>query len=204
MAYTGTAHKTGAGGSMFPRPHPTWGGRGSMPYWQQPHTQPRVGGVAPTAAEAPRAPAFNPLYEGAYNDSVAGAGARRDTALSGIEYGENTTATDYGFAPGTDLSNPQADLSNPFSQMSLMTRLYQQQQDRTTNSYAAQGQLYSGAIDSQRGEDKFSNDQRGYQTKRGFQDRMQDFKQQRAGAQNDYNDSVSGSAWQRLQGYLGS
>jgi hypothetical protein len=49
--------------------------------------------------------------------------------------------------------------SNPFSKAALLVRNYQQQRGRTTNGYAAQGQLYSGAIQNQRGQDTFGYQQ---------------------------------------------
>jgi hypothetical protein len=43
-----------------------------------------------------------------------------------------------------DWNNVEA--SNPFSKAALLVRNYKQQQNRTTNSLASQGQLYSGAM----------------------------------------------------------
>lgn len=162
-----------------------------------------VGG--PTAA-------VNPLYEGAYQDSLSNASTAYGNQIAGDTYGEDTTANDYGFtlARGGDGTVDYGatiaggvDPSNPFSKMALLSRAYQQQQGQTTNGYAAMGQLYSSAIGDQRNVDKFSNDQNVDATQKAFRDAIQGYTQDRRSAQDTRNNAGVSAAWSRLQAYSG-
>lgn len=76
--------------------------------------------------------------------------AGRNIALGNAEgaYQQGNTNFDYGYNPDGSIN-----ASNPYSRAALLQLGYENQQRGTTNSMAARGQLYSGAIENQRGID---------------------------------------------------
>lgn len=104
-----------------------------------------------------------------YQSDVGLAGYGYQNNLAGINYDRTDLAQTTGFNAEGGL-----DPTNPFSIAANITRRYQQQQAGTTNSMAAAGQLYSGALNRARGEDYYQY-QRSYDSarrsaSRGFQD----------------------------------
>jgi hypothetical protein len=87
----------------------------------------------------------------------------RDDAYGQIQYDEGRVKQEYGFD----------DVSNPFSRAALLQRSFQERQRGTTNTLAARGQLYSGAIQNQRALDQRGYDQAYDSTKRSYDDALQ-------------------------------
>jgi hypothetical protein len=118
---------------------------------------PQLGGVDPARAQ----------YDSLLNDARNTYGTQYQNTLADSIAGEGSTALDLGATLGSrdgldptavtqgsfDWNNVEA--SNPFSKAALLVRNYHQEQNRTTNGLAAQGQLYSGAINNARGNDTF-------------------------------------------------
>jgi hypothetical protein len=75
--------------------------------------------------------------------------ANRNVALGKGEaaYQQGNLGFDYGYNP-----NGTINTANPYSRAAMLQLGYEHQQAGTTNSYAAQGQLYSGAIQNALGE----------------------------------------------------
>jgi hypothetical protein len=75
--------------------------------------------------------------------------ANRNIALGNGEaaYQQGNLGFDYGYNP-----NGTINTANPYSRAAMLQLGYEHQQAGTTNSYAAQGQLYSGAIQNALGE----------------------------------------------------
>jgi hypothetical protein len=75
--------------------------------------------------------------------------ANRNVALGNGEaaYQQGNLGFDYGYNP-----NGTINTANPYSRAAMLQLGYEHQQAGTTNSYAAQGQLYSGAIQNALGE----------------------------------------------------
>lgn len=92
---------------------------------------------APPSPPAPQAMPFDASY-----DSQMGQNTNvLNLDLAGIEYGRGQVAYNYGFDAAGNL-----DPTNPFSKAKEFERQYHQAQSGTTNSMAARGQLYSGAL----------------------------------------------------------
>lgn len=74
--------------------------------------------------------------------------AGRNVALSNSEgaYQEGNLGFDAGYNPDGSINT-----ANPYSRAALYQLQYENDQRGTTNSMAAAGQLYSGAIENQRG-----------------------------------------------------
>lgn len=170
--------------------------------------------AAAAPAAAPVAPTSNPLIEGAYSTSTGNAYTNEQNTFAGISQGENQLGSDYGYtivrnADGTVDTNatlagaPQDASVNPFSKMAMLSHAYQNTQRGTTNSYAAQGQLYSSAVGNQRTTDTYNNDAAVDAAKKEFQSSLLGYNNQRTSASNDYSSSVSGAGWQRASAYLG-
>lgn len=96
-----------------------------------------------------------------YNNFVANSIGDEGTAA--LDYGATLAARDPNADPSTatgysfDWNNVES--NNPFSKAGLLVRSYKQQQNRTTNGLAAQGQLYSGAYQNQQAADNFGYQQ---------------------------------------------
>jgi hypothetical protein len=65
-------------------------------------------------------------------------------------YDRGRVQRDFGYG-----ANGQVDPSNPYSRAALLERNFSQQQAGDTNSFASQGQLYSGALQNQKNQTTF-------------------------------------------------
>jgi hypothetical protein len=90
---------------------------------------------APQGRPAPAQPYQLPI-DPTYDATVAGLNRNYDISQGDLGYQETALRQQAGFD----------DLSNPYSQARLLEQSYHQNQNRTTNSMASQGQLYSGAL----------------------------------------------------------
>ncbi len=121
---------------------------------------------APTPAPAPAptygAPPTIPDPFGIVGGATNSANTTYGNTVGTINEGENTLGREYGFNLTRDPTSgavtgyaidPNVDVNNPYSRAALLNKSYRQQKGRTLNGYAAQGQLYSGAIGRQQGAD---------------------------------------------------
>jgi hypothetical protein len=112
---------------------------------------------APTNPYIAQAPPVDPMFE-AYKVTSA-----RNTALADTDATYQNARIENSYGLGSDQSNP-------YSQAKLLEESYKRSQRGTTNSYASQGQLYSGAYGRMQGENQ-RNYSIGYdQLARGYQD----------------------------------
>lgn len=140
----------------------------------------RDSGVAnnPAAASAPPSPASvstdapasaadpNAWWQDSTYNTTAGPGGTIQTGLANLKTylggAAKKTASDLGVTvTGDPLGDPSqvsysiddnVDVTNPFSRAALLKRSYQQHQAGNTNSMAARGQLYSGALQNAQNE----------------------------------------------------
>lgn len=99
-----------------------------------------AGGYAPPPAT------FNPYADPGF---IAGAGAveaGKTNALGEFNYGGARGEQNFGFDIYGNAIRPDQANYNPYSQANILQRNYDIAKRGTTNSYAAQGQLYSGAL----------------------------------------------------------
>lgn len=95
--------------------------------------------------------------------------------LSDLDYRESRTRQDYGFE----------DTSNPFNALALLQRSYSQAKDGALNSYASQGQLYSGAYGRAREGVDFNYSKSYDQLSRNYQDALRGIAGSRTTAQDN-------------------
>lgn len=91
-----------------------------------------------------------PVYDSTYTNDISLGQYRYDTTNAGLDLAEGRIGFDTGFGP-----NGQADLSSPYNQAMMLQRAHDQASTGITNSYAASGQLYSGARQSTANEENF-------------------------------------------------
>lgn len=106
-----------------------------------------------TPPPPPAPPAATPVTQDApYKTTIAQLGQARDHTISELRGQRGRTLADYGytaqFGPNDQLvdGSLQVDPNNPFSRAAALKRTYDQNKQGNTNSYAARGQLYSGAL----------------------------------------------------------
>lgn len=171
-----------------------------------------VGAVNGTPTGGPATPGAapeDPRISGWYGDQLKSATTARDNAYYSIGYNLQEGANDYGFsytqdpstgAYGTDLS---VDPANPFSKMALLQRSYEQQKAGTMNSYAADGQINSGAYQRMKRENQFQNDAGNDELKKAFRRLLQGANQDRLAAADQYSASLGSAGSEALRLALG-
>lgn len=96
-------------------------------------------------AYLPDVPQFNPYADSGYILGAAGVNQQNTNAQGDHDYGVLRGGQTFGYdAAGHGISGGAA--YNPYSQAAVLQRSYDNTKRGTTNSYAAQGQLYSGAL----------------------------------------------------------
>lgn len=151
--------------------HLNQGSSGLPPRLQVPagtNTGPGPGGGSGT----PAAPPFDAELEA----RRTAANQRRTTLLSDADVDLQQTSQEYGF--GYNPATGQAggfDPTNPFSQAALLMKARKERDQGENTSFAASGQLYSGAYGAAKKETGVQYD-RGYDTlRRGFQDYIKNY-----------------------------
>lgn len=104
----------------------------------------------PTAAPPVPRPVSPMPVDPAYDAQVNAAGLKKDTTLAGLQGQQQQAFLDYGYTPQTNagggVTGYQFDPTNVFSRAAILQRNAQQARQGNTTSYAARGQLYSGAL----------------------------------------------------------
>ena len=163
--------------------------------------------LGPQAVGTPGAPTVtNPTVGGpsvlppdaSYEQQVGLLGKQHDIDTAGLQQAKQQALLQYGYTQDAS-GNLAFDPSNPFSQAAMLKRSYDQGQAGNTNSYAARGQLYSGALQNAQNETGFQ-----YQKSNNtLSNALQAFLAQNTGglAQADlnYQSGLSGAASTRVQ-----
>lgn len=133
-------------------------------------------------------------------------GAFTDAAGQSHNYDYDT----YSFDPNgyetngvADINKATFDPSDPFSKMSLLQQSYEQSKAGSTNSLAARGQLFSGALGHQRTIDH-TNASGAFDTlMKSFQDIVNGANQSNTGAISNYGTGATGLGATRLNQQIG-
>lgn len=135
-------------------------------------------------------PQTPPNYSSEYETTVGK--LNRDLSQTQSDLAGRGLATEqqYGFGE---------DQSNPFSRANMLQRQYQQGSAMATNSYASQGQLYSGALSRAQAENRFGFEQGMDTSLREYQAELSDLSRQRLGAQSTYDEGVAAAEASRLE-----
>ncbi len=178
-----------------------------------PGTAPAYDGTKEAAAHS------NPMLEGIYNTRVGDNNTAYGNTLGGITLGEQGLVNDVfgwspnaleqsgvrnagGFIDGNAIINYGVDPSNPFSKMALLTRTFQQQKAGQQNSYAASGNLSSGAYARAKSNLNFNQNANRDDLLKNFNNALQSFKSQRTGAADTLASANSTAASDRVNSYL--
>lgn len=150
--------------------------------------QPPQGGMSGFSTTVAPPPFYGDL---AQNDAAALNNLNNTNAS--LDYQTGQVKQEFGFE----------DTSNPFSRARLLERTYKQAQARNTNSYAAAGQLYSGALGRAQKTAKFSYDANYDATKRQYENLLNQIQARGTQANTDYQNTVNQDAQQVLLRALG-
>lgn len=121
---------------------------------------------------------YSPGVSGILEQTRANIAANLASQVGGINQAENAGANEFGFAvkwkptvgPNgeREVESIAVDPANPFSRAALLQRSYDQAKRGSTNSYAARGQLYSGALQNAQDENTFGFQRGDDQLRRAF------------------------------------
>lgn len=151
------------------------------------------GGVTATAA-----PAYAPAIDPQFGADVNAAQLNLSTTLQQNEAQRGQLGSSYGF--GVDASgNVMDDHTNPFSKAAALQTSYDNSQRGTLNSYAARGQLYSGAIQNAQDWNQHQNLQGRDTLMREFMGARSQLDMSDTGAKNAYSSAVSQAQAQAAQ-----
>lgn len=106
-----------------------------------------------TAAAAAGAGSAAPLpVDAAYQAQMAALARQRDAQIAGLGQQRQTGLLQYGYVQDPTTGAISFDASNPLSQAALMKLNFDRAHTGNTNSLAARGQLYSGALQNAQNE----------------------------------------------------
>lgn len=148
-----------------------WMKGGLRPVPPKPKPQPAI--PKPVAPKPP-VPTLN---DSGFN--IASAGIQRDylNTMTGLQAREYGLRSEYGFDP--DFAQ------NPYTRANLLKSNYNRAFNNTGNTYAAQGQLYSGALDRARAFDADNFQQQQYQLRGQYDADLAELESSRLGAENE-------------------
>ena len=189
---------------LSPFADPSWGTAGSGSKIRYPSAQ-------PSSSPAPSQPATSQPPANTYADRASSLIAGRDMPFNAA-YDSKVSAINTGLqntlaAYGNDENRIRQtfgfdDTTDPFSRARMLQRAYEQRQAGNTNSYAAAGQLYSGALNRQR-----ANTLTDYQAdenalRNQYTDLLNQLAQRRAQAGTDAQMDVADAGFDKLQASL--
>jgi hypothetical protein len=178
--------------------------------------QPAYSAPTPTGPTPDPYAAAQAQYGSLLQNAANSAGRQYGYTLADSVADEGTTALDLGATLGA--RDPNADPSsvtqgsfdwngveatNPFSKAALLVRNYKQQQNRTTNSLAAQGQ-FGGALNNARSEDTFGFQQGQDSLTKALQQYLTDQARTRRNAGVTRDDTINQAGLAGLSTLLGS
>lgn len=143
-----------------------------------------------TPVQQAAAPSASPMpWDANYENVVGGINRDRDTSVASIDQQTAAAKQAYGFD----------DLSDPFSKIALLKETFANSQRGNTNSLAAQGQLYSGALQNAQDATQHGYDVNYDATRRDYDAVLADLQTRRTGALNKATDDTAAADWARTQ-----
>jgi hypothetical protein len=122
-----------------------------------------AGLLGPQSVSTPVGPSALPPDPN-FDATIASSQAGHDINAADLARQRQQAFLDYGYTQDAS-GNLAFDPTNPYSQAAMLKRSYDQAQTGNTNSYAARGQLYSGALQNAQNESGFQY-QRGTDSQR--------------------------------------
>jgi hypothetical protein len=138
--------------------------------------------------QAPRQSTVLP-WDARYESEVVQANLNRANAGSNLASERQGIEQSYGYN----------DNSNPFSQARLLQQSYETTRARSLNNYAAQGQLYSGAMQHRRSSDRQGFNQADDQLRRAYSSAIQENDAGTLGAEQDRLNTIRDAETSRLE-----
>jgi hypothetical protein len=149
-----------------------------------------VPGVTGGTPGAPGGAPANPMpWDAAYEGASDAAIANRDASYASIDNAVTAAKQSYGFD----------DLSDPFSKIALLKESFANAQRGSTNSMAAAGQLYSGALGNAQNANQHNYDVNYDATRRSYDQTLGDLAARRTQAKNTADDTIAGANLTRVQ-----
>lgn len=147
----------------------------------------------PAAAPTPYA---SPLpWDSAYEQSATSANAKLANTQIGLGLQKTALEQEYGLSPAYNDYQ-----SNPYSRAALLEREFQKGNRGTTGSYAARGQLYSGATQNALSANRSSLDQNKDSLEKAYEAALNENREKGLTAENERNGELSGAGWKRVEG----
>lgn len=128
-------------------------------------------------------------HDAQYNNTIASLMAQRDQALAAIAGNAQRLRLNYGYTDDSHTLDP----NNPFGQAQLLKRSYDQTKTGTQNSYAARGQMTSGAYTRMQGQNLFNFQQRDDSLQKAYDQARAQLISQAAGVGSEYGSNVIGA-----------
>lgn len=129
-------------------------------------------------------------FDAGLTGSLNTARTNYQNTLAGIAAQEPMVRRRYGFT-----EQGQIDPSNPFGRAQLLKRSYDQSQRGTTNSLAARGQLYSGALQRRKEDNQFNYQANDAALRGAFGQEMAGLSAARFAAENQFNQAKNDAFW---------
>jgi hypothetical protein len=149
-----------------------------------------VNSAVPPNLDAPAATPFDAALTSADN----AAQATYDNTLATLDAQYAPLRGEFGF---TDTG--AVDPNNPFGKAQLLQRAYQQNQKGNKNSYAARGQLYSGALQNAQNNAQFNNQAQSAALRQQYENALAQIAGQKATAASNFANTKAGNYWQWVQ-----
>lgn len=147
-------------------------------------------GLAHGAAPMVPSPSAAPMpWDANYDQTIGGINRNQTSDLAGLANEEAGIKQAYGFD----------DLSSPFSKLKLLEETFANSKRGDTNSMAAAGQLYSGALGDQKADTQHAQDVNYDTLRRGYDADLAGIAQRRVGINNTAADATTAADWDRTQ-----
>lgn len=166
--------------------------------------KPMKGGLGPAKKPGPAAgappvsppqqPPIDTLNDAGYNAAVSGAERDYGDTISGLDAKQYATQASFGFDPQF--------AANPYTRANLLTSAYNRSFNNTGNTYAARGQLYSGALDRARGFDANTYQQGLYGLRGEYDQQLAGLESDRLGAERERAGKKDSAYADMLERYL--
>jgi hypothetical protein len=133
-------------------------------------------------------------WDSQYELSAAGAEKNYGDSMAYLNSKRLQAQQAYGIDPGfNDYAN------NPFSRAALLRKSWDTNVRGTTNSYAAQGQLYAGSVHNAQHANRFNYDQGYDELNRSYLADLGQIDREGAEAAERREAAINDAGWQRLQ-----
>lgn len=159
---------------------------------QRKSAQPKPPAAPEGEPAAPSQPDFSPTFNARYETTIGGINRNLGSTEADLNYNEQRVRQQFGFD----------DPSNPFAVARMLKRQYDQRREGTTNSYAAQGQLYAGSLQNAQDENRFGYERETDEARRQYDDLINDIIRRRTQARQEAEEARAMAEADRLEAQI--